>query len=130
MYTGILITVTLGEKPGTLEFQYELDNEICPEITVPDTWKQDCTDAGKTLALIDQAFPDPFADNPKGLKAIIASFDECYPADYQSGKKYARFQKAVRKGLTNMENLKKISLQVYSREDESIIDECELIFSE
>ena len=130
MYTTILITVTMGEKRQKKEFRYELDNEICPEIKIPFTWKEACRDAGSVLELIDNAFQDPFDDMEGGLKATIAAFDDCVPSDYQSGKKYAKFQKDIQKGIHTIEDLKQITFQVLDTEEESTIAEKTLNFSE
>lgn len=129
MYTTVLITVTMGKKRKEKEFRYELDNEICPDIVIPPTWKETCRDADSVLELIDNAFQDPFDELEKGLKATIADFDECVPPDFQSGKEYAKFQKDIQKGIHTIEDLQQITFQVLDTEEESTIAEKNLIFS-
>ena len=129
MYTTILITVTMGKKRQEKEFRYELDNEICPDIMIPPTWKEKCRDADSVLELIDNAFRDPFDELEGGLKATIADFDECVPLDFQSGQEYDKFQKDIQKGIHTIEDLKQITFQVLDTEEESTVAEKNLIFS-
>ena len=124
MYTSILIEVTIGSKVE--KFEYELDNEICPEIIIPNTWKSDCVDPESVLHLIDNAFDD--GDMEEGLKATILDFDQCVPPDFQSGKRYEKFMRAVKKAVKQIENLRAIEFKVLNTEDESTVYEKKLIF--
>ena len=130
MYTSVSITVTMGKNRREQSFEYALDNEICPKIVIPATWKEKCQDGNSVLTFIDNVFKDSDDCLEEGLKATIAEFDECYPPDFQSGKEYAKFQKAIQKGLHTIEDLRRISFKVFDTEEGTTIDAKELIFSE
>ena len=106
---------------GVISFEYNFDNEICPDIVVPDDWKAKCKDKEQVTELFDFFLQDPFWDDYPGLRLLIEDFDECVPFDeFKSGEKYEAFLKQIEK---NCDSITKITISVIDAEDNSIYNQ-------
>ncbi len=122
-YNGKLEVET--KENDIISFEYNFDNEICPDIVVPSDWKSRCTDKKQLIEMIDYFLQDPFWDDYPGLRLLIQDFDDCIPFDdCKSGQKYDDFLSHVEK---NCGNIVKITISVFDADDNSIYDQKVLI---
>ena len=86
------------KSAGSAVFEYEFDNEICPQIVVPNNWKTLCNDRAQVMNFIDCLL---WTD---GLRELIQEFDECLPfEDLMSGPKYDEFLSRIEESAGQIE---------------------------
>lgn len=116
-YSGNIKVFTV---PGrSFSFSYEFDNEIRPDIIVPENWKELCADRDSIVDLFDNFLGDSSLPNYSGLKNLIDDFDECLPEDMASGPEYGEFLEQVSESCGQ---IKRIEISVVNDDDDSVED--------
>ena len=97
---------------GTVSFEYEFDNEICPRISIPDDWRARCADRAQIPDFIDQLLWED------GLRELIQEFDECLPdEELMSEPRYDAFLSQIENASGTIEQ---ITVSVINEEDDSV----------